>query len=400
MAKKRLIREAGRYAKDAVRKMFMSFSKLNQETLNDDFPETEKRIVSDAYLQDAWVANCVDLIARNVGRADFVVMKEGKKVNDSAAARLFEFPSPVMSRYELWQRTAAWWSLEGEAFWYFGNEYTTGVPKELHVMNPRKMNHVLQDGNIVKWIYEGDRENFVILPNEMIHFKRWNPYNHYRGLSPLVCMIGEIGEDVLASNAYKKLLKSGGIPKGLLKTDQTLTETEAEMLERRWEEKFNSGGQGKVAVLGRGTEYQQLTFSPDVLKLYEMKKWNLYTILARFGIPPRVANIEDKKASLSGTDTDSQHAAFWNYTLIPMLNNFEQIVDAQFFKRFHLRETGVFDLEKIPELQESENAKSNRDIEEIKVGLRTVNEVLEERGLKPKPWGDKWYRESRLVCED
>ena len=99
MAKNRLIREAGRYAKDAVRKMFMSFSKLNQETLNDDFPETEKRIVSDAYLQDAWVANCVDLIARNVGRADFVVMKEGKKVSDSAAARLFEFPSPVMSRY-------------------------------------------------------------------------------------------------------------------------------------------------------------------------------------------------------------------------------------------------------------------------------------------------------------
>lgn len=254
-------------------------------------------------------------------------------------------------------------------------------------------------GEITKWVYEGNREKFIILPSEIIHFKNWNPYNHYRGLSPLLCMKDEIGEDILASRQYRKLLKEGGIPKGLLKTEQVLTEADAELLEKKWESKYGSGIKNKIAVLGKGTEYQQLTFSPDVLKLYDMKKWNLYTILARYGIPPRVANIQDAKSSLSGTDTNSQHTAFWNYTLIPLLQQFSQIVEVQFFRRFHLKERGSFNLDGIPELQESKDARSKRDIAEINAGLRTINDVLRERGQETKKWGDYWYRKSNLIKE-
>jgi hypothetical protein len=54
-----------------------------------------------------------------------------------------------------------------------------------------------------------------------------------------------------------------------------------------------------------------------------------------------------------------------------------------------LREEGVFDLRDIPELQQSEDEQSKRDIAEIYAGLKTVNDVLKERGKEPKPWGDK-----------
>ena len=54
----------------------------------------------------------------------------------------------------------------------------------------------------------------------------------------------------------------------------------------------------------------------------------------------------------------------------------------------------------IPELQESEDAQSNRDIAEINAGLKTINDVLRARGEKEKPWGDNWYRQSSLVCEN
>lgn len=382
-----------------ILKALKPFSEISEKELQDDFAQTEEEIVRDPYMQDVWVANCVDIISRNVGRADFEIKVNGVKTSDGFAARLFDEPNPYMSRFELWQRTAAWWSLEGEAFWYFGNDYASGVPKELHVLNPRKIQAVMNSGEITKWVYEGNREKFIILPSEIIHFKNWNPYNHYRGLSPLLCMKDEIGEDILASRQYRKLLKEGGIPKGLLKTDQILTEADAELLEKKWESKYGSGVKNKIAVLGKGTEYQQLTFSPDVLKLYDMKKWNLYTILARYGIPPRVANIQDAKSSLSGTDTNSQHTAFWNYTLIPLLQQFSQIVEVQFFRRFHLKERGSFNLDGIPELQESKDARSKRDIAEINAGLRTINDVLRERGQETKKWGDYWYRKSDLIKE-
>ena len=84
-------------------------------------------------------------------------------------------------------------------------------------------------------------------------------------------------------------------------------------------------------------------------------------------------------------------------TIIPVLKNFEQILEAKFFVRFGLDERGVFDLAAIPELQESEDQQSKRDIAEIQSGLKTINEVLAGRGVEPKPWGDIWYRPKNLV---
>jgi hypothetical protein len=153
----------------------------------------------------------------------------------------------------------------------------------------------------------------------------------------------------------------------------------------------------KIAVLGKGTSFEPLSFTPEVVKLFELKRWNLYTILAKYGIPPRAANINDKSTSLSGKDTSEQHSAFWKYTLIPILRQFEQILESQFFMRFDLSESGVFDLCDIPELQDSEDAQSKRDIAEINAGLKTINDVLKERGKEPKPWGDRWYRPKSLV---
>jgi hypothetical protein len=47
-----------------------------------------------------------------------------------------------------------------------------------------------------------------------------------------------------------------------------------------------------------------------VVKLFELKQWNLCTILAKYGIPPRVTNINDKPTSLSGKETG------WSFSLM------------------------------------------------------------------------------------
>ena len=380
-------------------KQLQSFEQLNGDTVAEDFSVREKKTCTDPYLQHAWVSVCIDILTRNVARAEYEVRKNGTVERETPLANLFRFPNKNLSRFDLWKQTCAWWSLDGEAFWWFGENYVCGIPTEIYILNPRYMQHVVDGGKITKWVYteEGSGRSLMILPDEVIHFKDWNPWNVYRGVSPLVSLGLEVEQDLLAAKQNTGLLKEGGVPKGLLKTDQVLTEAEAELLARTWDRKYGRGMKNRVAVLGKGTEYQPLTFSPDVLKLYDMKKWNLYTLLAKYGIPPRVANIQDSKSSLSGTDTDSQHRAFWNYTLIPLLKNFEEVLEVQLFRRFNLPETGVFNLDSIPELQESEDAQSNRDIAEINAGLKTINDVLRKRGENTKPWGDTWFRASSLV---
>jgi len=362
---------------------------------------------TDSYLCNAWVNIAINILIRNLARADFVLEREGEEFKNGHLYDLFHRPNRNLSRYDLWKETAAWWHLEGEAFWWFGPDYSGGIPKEIYILNPRKLYLEVTGGGGVydelmnrsrRWFYQCGYEQIPIFSDELIHFKDWNPWNPVRGVNPLVSLVLELEQDYYANKANSTLLKNNAIPQGLLKTDQTLRPEEADAIERRWESKYGQVKAGrKIAVLGKGTSFEALSFNPDVVKLFELKRWNLYTILAKYGIPPRVANISDKSTALSGKDTKEQHSAFWQYTLIPILRQFEEILENQFFMRFGLKETGRFDLWDIPELQENEDAQSSRDIAEINAGLKTINDVLKERGKEPKPWGDVWYRPRNYI---
>ena len=387
---------------------------FNSLPLDDDFLKFDNEPFNDPFLCNAWVNIAVNILIRNIARADFVLEKDGVEIKSGSLFSLFRRPNEFLSRFDLWKETAAWWFLEGEAFWWFGVDYSGGIPKQLHILNPRKL-MLESEGMSLKgdfsnpvctnkkrrWFYNTGVELVPILSDELIHFRDWNPWNSNRGVNPLVSLSTEIEQDFFANKGNSTLLKNNAIPQGLLKTDQTLRPEEADQLERRWESKYGAVKAGrKIAVLGKGTSFEALSFNPDVIKFFELKRWNLYTILAKYGIPPRVANISDKSTALSGKDTKEQHSAFWQYTLIPLLRQFEQILESQFFMRFGLKESGRFDLWDIPELQENEDAQSKRDIAEINIGLKTINDVLKERGKETKAWGDTWHRPKNLAAVD
>jgi HK97 family phage portal protein len=403
------------------RSFFSSFStpgitKIKKKTVSDDFPNLDTfddfvfyshSVGRDGYLYNAWVNIAVSILTRNVARARFAIKKGGDEISSGTLYELIRRPNRSLSRFDLWKETAAWWYLEGEAFWWYGPDYGGGIPREIYILDPRRMRnedpvagsvHTVFTNQARRWFYQTETELIPVLQDELIHFRDWNPWNPVRGVNPLAALALELEQDYYANKTNSTLLKNNAIPMGILKTDQSIRPEEADAIERRWESKYGAVKAGrKIAVLGKGTEFKPLSFSPDVVKLFELKRWNLYTILAKYGIPPRVANINDKTTSLSGKDTTEQHSAFWKYTLIPTLKQFENILETQFFARFGLKETGEFDLSDIPELQESEDAQSSRDIAEINAGLKTINEVLKERGKDPKPWGDIWYRSKNLV---
>jgi HK97 family phage portal protein len=391
---------------DAVRKSIISFQDVMSGKVDGDFEAVTYPKNLDAYMCHAWVNIAVNILTRNIARASFVIQRNGNDITGGRLYDLFRRPNAVMSGFDLWKETAAWWCLEGEAFWWFGADYSGGIPNEIYVLDPRKMRHEAGRcaapchgiSNACRWFYDTEAGSVPILVDELVHFRDWNPWNAARGVNPLASLALELEQDYFANKANSELLKHNAIPHGILKTDQTVRPEEADALERRWESKFGAAkANRKIAVLGKGTSFEAMSFTPEVVKLFELKRWNLYTILAKYGIPPRVANINDRSSALSGKDTAEQHSAFWKYTIVPLLKQFENIVEGQFFLRLGLFEKGAFDLRDIPELQESEDAQSKRDIAEINAGLKTINDVLRERGKETKSWGDVWYRPNNLV---
>jgi hypothetical protein len=72
--------------------------------------------LGDSYLLNAWVNIAVNILIRNIARADFVIKRDGEDVTNGSLFELFRRPNKTLSRFDLWKETAGWWFLEGGGF--------------------------------------------------------------------------------------------------------------------------------------------------------------------------------------------------------------------------------------------------------------------------------------------
>jgi hypothetical protein len=123
----------------ALKKSVMNFQYVMTETDDEPFGGAALSMPQDRYLCHAWVNIAVGILIRNVARANYVITRGGNEIKEGRLYELFRRPNALTSGFDLWKETAAWWSLEGEAFWWFGSAYSGGIPHELFVLDPRKM---------------------------------------------------------------------------------------------------------------------------------------------------------------------------------------------------------------------------------------------------------------------
>jgi hypothetical protein len=86
----------------------------NDDYFNNIYTEPH---IENTYLLNAWVNIAVNILIRNIARADYTIKNNGNDITDGPIYNLFRKPNQALSRYDLWKETAAWWFLEGEAFW-------------------------------------------------------------------------------------------------------------------------------------------------------------------------------------------------------------------------------------------------------------------------------------------
>ncbi|MCL2443901.1 MAG: phage portal protein [Treponema sp.] len=81
---------------------------LNFLSADEDFNIFDKsNTIGDTYLLHAWVNIAVNILIRNIARADFTVKREGNDIECGAIYDLFRRPNPALSRFDLWKETAA-----------------------------------------------------------------------------------------------------------------------------------------------------------------------------------------------------------------------------------------------------------------------------------------------------
>lgn len=132
-----------------------------------------------------------------------------------------------------------------------------------------------------------------VLPRDMVHFRDGlDPYNPLLGISKLRTLLREIYTDEEAARWTSTLLRRQATPGLILSPEvgsvNVMSEDEAKEVKQRLDNDFTGDNRGRSMVLGAPAKLQQYGFSPDQMKLGDLRDIPEERISAALGVPAAV----------------------------------------------------------------------------------------------------------------
>lgn len=337
--------------------------------------------ITQPYSQHSDVYKAIRAIGDNVGQAEFKFMKGDKEAPATPLNKLFTTPNPLLSRSQLWEATAIYLSLRGNCFWILNKSRgqlagTSSTPAEIWVFNPDHFTPVKDKlGNLLAWNYRGAME---FLPEEIIHFKYFNPYDPIMGLAPLDPIMRTINLDFASLIYNSKFFENNAEPGYVLSTDKELTDEQFTRLKSQWDSQHKGVDKAhKVAILEGGLKPANTGTTHKDMDFVEQRRLNREDIMGIWRVPKSMFSITD---DLNYATFQGQKKLFWTDTIMPMLRYVEETLNSHFFPKIAPGITGKFDFSNVISLQEDMNDKLDRATKLFAMGV-PFNVINDELGL-------------------
>ncbi|MBW1953567.1 MAG: phage portal protein [Deltaproteobacteria bacterium] len=349
------------------------------------------------YRQHVWVYACVNAIAQSISAIPLIfktgTRKESRVLEEHPLVSLFEAPNAYMSGSQLIEATLIYLGLTGEAFYILDRDGPTEIPKEIWVFNPGRFKEVIDpnSGMITGWVYNRGNKKIPLETYEVIFFRYFNPYNDYRGMSPLQAAQAGIEQDFWASQYNKSFFQNSAQPGGVLETPGNLSDEDYQRLQAQWNDRHRGVSKAHtIAILEGGLTYKQTGLSQRDMDFLEQRRWNREEIMAAFKVPKGEIGIyEDVNYATAKT----QRKLFWENTLLPKMALIEYVLWSQLLNRIEGgRIWAEFDYSQITALQEDrkELVEAARKLWSMGVPLNVINEYL-DLGLPQIEGGETGY---------
>jgi HK97 family phage portal protein len=317
-------------------------------------------------------------LAPHITRADRL-----QEVLDHPLLTLLQKVNPVHNSFDLWELTTLYQEVHGSAYWYL-RLGVLGVPEEIWVLPSQNVTprHKPDSPRLVdSYEYRTGSRAQSFRPGEVIHFRYPDPRNPYTaGLSPLRACFESVAvlSDYLAFKQAK--FENRAIPDAIVSPDVTLGEEERDRLEAQWNSKFRRGGAGKVVVAETGLKVQLLNQSLGDLAALADARVTKEDVANAFHVPLSFLTSETNLANLQAAE--HQHMA---KAIGPRLQRRDQKINEQLIPLYD--PTGrLFIASEDPVPLNAEQTLSQMQAD-MKYGIVTINEVRQQRGLPPVPWG-------------
>lgn len=307
--------------------------------------------------------------------------KDTVEIENHPVIDLLHNPNPSDTLYSLLYKTELFLELAGDAYWYVERNQN-GLPINLWCLYSQFVD-IQHDGSnkIIRYNYGVARDGkwqYQFEPQDIIHFKFFDPNDLFHGISPLHAAARSNGL-IESMDTYEEALNRNlGIPSGVLKyVSQSIKPDQRSIIEKKWQQKFSSVGRsGKVVVTDQDVAYEAIGVTPRDMNFLDGRKWSREEILACYGINPALLLTDDVNRSNMETASINYH----HNTLKPRLKMISQTITNRLVKPNGINGSDLFViLEK--------DAPQDRDflIEKVKIlsdaRAIKVNELRKELGM-------------------
>lgn len=253
------------------------------------------------------------------GRRVYREVETRKEITRHAALDLLAQPNPLMDTVEFVETTVQHYDTAGEFIWVvaYGSIRAAG-PIEVWPVRPDRMRIVTSDTEaLTGYVYVSpDGERVPLLKEDVIHFRRPNPLDPYRGLGPVQSISVKLDSNRLASEYNRNFFLNSAEPGGIIEIEDRLDDDEFRELVTRWREQHQGVANAhRVAVLEQG-KWVERKYSMRDMMFPELGEMSREDIREAFGYPKGMTGAtEDVNKAVA----DANERMFGRYLLRPRL---------------------------------------------------------------------------------
>ncbi len=213
-------------------------------------------------------------------------------VDEHPVLDLLAAPNPLQDGQEFFESILGYYNIAGETFIHrVGPDDTSKPPSELWPMRPDLTDVIV--GNRMQPIAgykhspRGTPSKVLIPPELVLHYKRFNPLNAFRGMSPMQTLAFKIDQSHEADVWNLQMFTNGAAPMGAFVSEGELGDEQYEQL-KQWinEDVIGSSNALRPLLLEGGLSWERIGLTPMEMMFAEGESMNRQKKAQAYGIDP------------------------------------------------------------------------------------------------------------------
>lgn len=269
------------------------------------------------------------------------------QVTAHAAADIWARPNPFFTQQLLTETVQQHYELVGEGWWVVArHQRMRTLPLELWPVRPDRIEPIPSPTDyLTGYVYKGpDGQEVPLQLDEVIHMRRPNPVDPYRGIGAVQTILADLEGVALSAEWNRNFFRNSAEPGGIVEVDRRLSDDEFEEMTDRWREQHQGvAAAHRVAILEGGAKWVDRKLTQRDMQFAELRGVGRDVIREAFGITKfAIGDVED----INRATGEAAKAWFAEQMTVPRVERLKQMLNSQLLPLFGPTGVGVeFDYE-------------------------------------------------------